>query len=312
MKLTYNIFIAFSYIFIFFLISCSDSSSSTNPNENSFIIQDQINNATSNATINIPSGTYHENIVIEGKTIHLKGESPTRTIIDGGNLGHVISYKPGTKQSIPGGSISGLTIKNSGSGETDCGISIVSGEVEIYSNILEDNNNGIGAHQGAKLNIYNNFIHNNAGIGIGSKQDSELTISNNIVINNSTGIGIEESSLAKLISYNTIYKNNVSGISLKTDNTSDNVINNNIITDNLSAGISVDNGLIVNDYNNVFNNKTDYKNCSKGQHGISVDAMFKDITNNNFHLNTNSTCLNASDNNSEIGAYGGTRPFSLF
>ena len=55
-------------------------------------IQDLIDNASDGDTINIPSVTYYENIIIN-KSISLVGENMDTTIIDGGNSGNVGNVK---------------------------------------------------------------------------------------------------------------------------------------------------------------------------------------------------------------------------
>jgi len=117
-------------------------------------IQDLIDNASDGDTINIPSGTYYENIVIN-KSISLIGEDKEKTIIDGGNNGTVIRI------SINKVTVSGFTIQNG-----DDGIGLYrSNRTSIIGNIISNNGDGIYLNGCSGNNIKYNIISNN-GDGI--------------------------------------------------------------------------------------------------------------------------------------------------
>jgi len=117
-------------------------------------IQDLIDNASAGDTINIPSGTYYENIVIN-KSINLVGEDKETTIIDGGGSGDVVEI---TTDWV---NISGFTIQNSGYTKYDEGIIILSKYNTIFDNNILNNSNGIYLFGYSNTIIKNNFLDNN-------------------------------------------------------------------------------------------------------------------------------------------------------
>ena len=84
-------------------------------------IQQAINNAANGSTIQVPSGTYYERILIN-KTINLVGENVPSTIIDGENGGTVVEI---TSDLV---TISSFTIRSSGYGWTRHGIYVYRAE----------------------------------------------------------------------------------------------------------------------------------------------------------------------------------------
>jgi len=116
-------------------------------------IQDLIDNASDGDTINIPSGIYYENIVID-KSISLIGEDKETTIIDGGSNVTVIRIVSNKV------TVSGFTIQNG-----DDGVELYrSNRNSIKGNtIISNKENGINI-MGSALNIIsgNNINSNNA------------------------------------------------------------------------------------------------------------------------------------------------------
>ena len=138
-------------------------------NNSSGYIQDLIDNASDGDTINIPSGIYYENIVID-KSINLIGEDKSTTIIDAGGKGSVIKVLANYTQ------ISGFTLQNSGRDEDKGGILSFTNYNEFFNNNII-NNKGTGVCLDSKsLNdkemesshnkIYMNNIENNGFEGI--------------------------------------------------------------------------------------------------------------------------------------------------
>ena len=127
-------------------------------------VQAAIDSANPGDTINVWSGTYNERVTIN-KSITLKGNGSTETIIDGQALGDAIQIK------APNVTISGFMIRNSS--ETDSGIFICGNSgYSVESCIIENNNlteNNIGLKiQNACNNIItqNTFLNNPIGISL--------------------------------------------------------------------------------------------------------------------------------------------------
>ena len=148
---------------------------------NYFIIQDAINAANHGDTIYVYSGTYFENIVID-KTINLVGEDKDTTIIDGSNMGDVITLA----SSSNGVNLTGFTIQNSGSGSYESGIDINSDYNTIAGNNIKNNEYGIALDLwGHNCKIFsNNFENNIYGILVYSVYPNNNTIYHNNFENN--------------------------------------------------------------------------------------------------------------------------------
>ena len=132
-------------------------------------------------TVNIYSGTYHENLVLE-KTLALVGEDSSTTIVDGGATGDVVLVNR------DGVTITGLTLRNAGfMGD---GIRVNSGGCTISSNIIQANG-GSGIHLASTgCDISRNVISANGGSGIvlESSASDNVISDNNITDNGSYGI----------------------------------------------------------------------------------------------------------------------------
>ena len=97
-------------------------------------IQAAIENATDGDTIRIWNGTYYENIVVN-KSVSLIGNSTHGTVIDGSGSGDVVVLAK------DGASISGVTIRNSGSG--GCGVKVLAGNCSISNCRIVENHYGL-------------------------------------------------------------------------------------------------------------------------------------------------------------------------
>jgi len=177
-------------------------------------IQQAINKANFGDSIEVYSGTYVENIVVNkminliGKDYELGGGSDTgKPIIDGGEVGTVI------QTTSDGITITGFKIQNSGN--YDCGLHLAS-----HYNTIEDNYI-IGNYYGMKLfpstgnQIRKNYIANNTGDGLWLSHSHENTIGNNTIIGNGMdGISANMSSLSNHIEYNKIAQNKGNGLEI--------------------------------------------------------------------------------------------------
>jgi len=186
-------------------------------------IQDAINHANIGDIIYVHEGIYYENVVVN-KSVTLFGENPDLTIIDGNGTGSVITI------SADNVTISGFTIRNSGTNIGDSGVCIglFSGSV-ITNNKIMNNSNGIGLFTANKNTISNNIISGNHE-GIFIQASIENKVFNNTISKNTNGLGLYFYSYNNLISGNTI-SNNSKGIVIF--NSVNNIIYHNNFVDNI-------------------------------------------------------------------------------
>ena len=171
------------------------------------------------------------------------------------------------------------------------------GSLLIYSSSHRNLIDGNTIYQSSRQGIYiwptcsdtivvNNTIYGNGWYGIEVSTDCHRTlIKNNRIYNNQHGILIGGSSTCSntTIESNTIHGNSDDGIFIITgENTA---IKNNIIVNNEKYGIEDEIGNTTSSYNNVWNNTNgNYSNVSAGAGDISVDPLFADPANEDFHL----------------------------
>ncbi len=142
-------------------------------------IQLAVDDADSGNTLEVGSGSYFENVVIDER-INLTGVNKDTTIIDGDGSGVVIKINTGWVN------VSGFTITN-GDVWPDAGIEL----------------NGV-----TYCHIYNNNVSDNNGYGIVIAVSNEYnTIENNTISNNYFGIDVWGSSFNNLIYHNNIFDN---------------------------------------------------------------------------------------------------------
>jgi len=228
-------------------------------------IQDLIDNASDGNTINIPSGTYYENIIID-KSINLIGEDKDTTIIDGERKGHVVQIKK------DGVTISGFTIQRSDSwGSQHSGL-----RIESDNNLIQNNNiirNGHGILLDGFTNsieIYNNIIRynniklNKVGITLSDGCSNNIIYKNNINNNSYHGIDIDNmggpAPCNNIISNNNInYNGNSEGVGtgIYTHRAGPNqIVHNNIKYNAYGLHLFLTNGLKIK-YNNIIGNDID-------------------------------------------------------
>ena len=230
-------------------------------------IQDAINATESGDTVYVYGGEYNENIVIN-KAINLRGDNKDTTVIDGSKSGAVISIY------AEDASVSGFTIRNSGSNYYEAGICINSNHNTISeNNICFNNHDGIWLYRSSNNVIRNNNITNNSESGVAFLPSSNYNnIINNIITSNSGGIWLSDSSNNN-INQNTITKN---GVGISFGDSSNNTISANTIADNYDSGIWHSGS----SENNVFSGNN-IKNS--GRYGISMSISSKaTITGNTF------------------------------
>ncbi len=121
-------------------------------------IQEAINAANSGDTIFVHSGTYYENVIVN-KTVSLVGENKLDTIVDGKNVGTVVTVIANNVN------VTGVTVRN-GWGEWQSGIALNFVEnCNIFENIIADNELGIALGYTNNSRILDNYVtHNEGGI----------------------------------------------------------------------------------------------------------------------------------------------------
>jgi nitrous oxidase accessory protein len=204
-------------------------------------IQEAIDNSTNGDTVFVYNGTYNENIDTKIKKITLLGEDRIITIITGSATNPVV--KIGTSDTT----ISGFTLIGTPTGTI---LQVVSlGEnVLITNNIIKDGANGI----------------------ILAMTTSQVTITDNIIIDNAF-IGIQiQTSTYNVISDNRIENNGAQGIELSLGS-SHNSITANVLIDNAEEAVLI-NGLTSTENtisgNNITNNKIGVRFSSAGSNKI--------------------------------------------
>jgi len=182
-------------------------------------IQQAINDAENGSTILVPSGVYHERIVIN-KTLSLIGENVSTTIIDGSNAGTVVTIVADNV------TIAGFTVRYSGWGWTNNGIYVhfadrceirdnylfvnchnirlnYSRESRVEGNVIDGNGYGIRLLHSENCAAIGNSVSNCIG-GVHLEYATNCTVAKNNLTRNSQGIR-----LYSPCTYNRIYENTV-------------------------------------------------------------------------------------------------------
>ena len=137
-----------------------------------------------------------------------------------------------------------------------------------------------GGDAGFPIRIENSIIANNAGMAIalsGSHEEPSQII-NNVIYNNSGGINVSSPAL----------------------------ILNNIISGNSGIGIISGNSSPEISFNNMWDNQGgNYQGCLPGIGDISLDPLFVDPDNGDYHLQQNSPSRGVGKDGVDMGAYPG-------
>ncbi|UCD13652.1 MAG: right-handed parallel beta-helix repeat-containing protein [Thermoplasmatales archaeon] len=191
-------------------------------------IQYAIDNASDGDTVFVYNGTYVENVVVD-KSINLKGEDRSSTIIDSRRSGKNIVVENAHNVVI-----SGFTLQNATFSLVlwdTCKYSL------IYDNVIRNNAyNGITLYCSHCI-IRSNIIKNNGQSGISCSNPTygyRNEISQNIICNNE-GDGIHLCSDGNNITENMITENNQSGIWLWKTSSNNSIYHNNIINNKQNA-----------------------------------------------------------------------------
>ena len=253
-------------------------------NINYFYIQNAIDGANDGDIIVVGKGKHFETINFSGKKITLMSTDPNNwhvvadTVINGNNGTNVVIFNSSEDANSI---LSGLTIKN---GVTN-GIYCFRTSPVITNCIIDDGGKyGIYSNAGGSTKIKNNIIKNNT-CGI-MCSDTSPNITNNLIHHNTKAISMDTSSAT--ITNNTIVNNTTHGIH-NTKNSSP-TITNCIIWNNGDdlSGLSATYSCI--------------KNGGSGKGNISSDPYFVDTANDDYHILSNSPCIDVGDSS---GSYTG-------
>jgi parallel beta-helix repeat protein len=153
-------------------------------------IQKAINAANFGDVIRVSAGIYNENLLVN-KTVSIIGENASTTVIDGGNVGNVITILS------PNVVIDGFTLQN---GKSEVypywGISIyMCNSATIKNNVLRNNYYGVQLTRSNKSRIFNNLILNNsyAGIYIHDNASNNVFFENDVQNNSVYGLWSQNS-----------------------------------------------------------------------------------------------------------------------
>jgi len=195
-------------------------------------IQEAIYAANSSDTIEVASGTYSENLIIN-KSITLSGAGKSSTYITGNANDQSTIFINDTENVI----ITGFTISNEpGKDASHFGIKIFySSNCEINNNIITETQDGIYLKRSSNNDITSNIIENNNanGISLTTYSDSNEFIENTINNNGLNGIKLIYSS-SNIFHDNELISNDV-GIDLHQ------LSNSNIFYDNSFSDNKVNN-----------------------------------------------------------------------
>ncbi|VVB91260.1 Cell surface glycoprotein [uncultured archaeon] len=173
-------------------------------------IQDAIDNANAGDTIEVQSGTYHENVNVTKQLIMMGVDTGGgMPVVSAGGSGSAI------KLAADGITLKGFIATGAGNVRGNAGISISSSNNEVSENIVM-NNNRIGMLLTGSNNIVSNSTISGNVFGIILASPNNIVTSNDINNNNDTGLLINPA-------------NNNSGYS--------NTINNNRFNNTNNAGI---------------------------------------------------------------------------
>jgi parallel beta-helix repeat protein len=115
-----------------------------------------VGNASQGDTIIVKNGVYHESLVID-KQLSLEGENKASTVIDGNGVGTVVFVNSDNV------TLSGFTIRNSGTNFTDSGLYVNSSKgIELYGNTVTGNNVGVYLAESPKSLLRNNSLTGNS------------------------------------------------------------------------------------------------------------------------------------------------------
>jgi hypothetical protein len=174
-------------------------------------IQAMVDEASSGGVVEVPGGTYAENIIIKDKSLTLKPKEGEEVTING----HI-------EVAADGVTIEGFNIRKT---QDKPAIILKGSNINIKDNTIDGGDNqgtgvnrsGIRVTTGTSANITGNYIVGNTGNGIwvNLSDNDSLTVENNTIIGNRTGINFDSAGEATVTLNGNEFKNNTAhGISI--------------------------------------------------------------------------------------------------
>lgn len=258
-----------------------------NPTENTIsvpedysTIQEALDNANEDATIHVRPGVYYENLNWPNTSgLHLIGNGPDSTIIDGNQMGRVITVDD---DDSPPAEISGFKITNGYVPNYQKGGGI---ELEMVGNILFSN-----------LQVVNNDAYNGGGIYIEGIETlwndqvqitlDQVEITNNHARNSGGGFLTSGNFVSILFRSVTVANNTAesSGGGIATSIGNYGVILNSIIWNNTPDNIDA---MVFPYYSNIENGYDHFESVEI----INMDPLF--VSDSDFSLQAGSPCIDA-------------------
>lgn len=190
-------------------------------------IQDAIDASTDGDIVCVGSGTYTENLSIDGIDLSLVSlDGAASTIIDGGAVTHVVTIEGGSSASVEGFTIQngnnwlggGLYIDGANPTIKHCvmtdnlpyGIAVYNYAAPVFENVLSVGNDyrGVFATNYSNPEFVNSVIAGNIHDGVGIYTGTTVYLTNTIIANNGDyGIGVGSASGVSVTGYCDVYGN---------------------------------------------------------------------------------------------------------
>ncbi|UCF07629.1 MAG: right-handed parallel beta-helix repeat-containing protein [Thermoplasmata archaeon] len=192
-------------------------------------------------TVEVASGTYHENVVVN-KSINLTGEDRDTTIIDAGGSGNVVRI------STDGVNISGFTVTGCGMDWENAGIRLdgVQHCAVFDNNVSSNNRRGIQIEYSSENSITDNLISSNLYYGIYLDNSHSNTLAGNTFSDSGECLYLSSSPNNNIL--NNDISNSTDGINVF--NSDGNNITGNNVFYNLDDGIVI----VLSSMNNLTGN----------------------------------------------------------
>ena len=191
--------------------------------------------------------------------------------------------------------------QNTISSNTKSGIFCVASTVEIEQNVVEANQayGGINCEENCQGFIAGNLIKGNVEGGLNFQTDisNAFVVRNNIITENShtnNGSAVYCVSRASPTVVNNTLVGNIGGCAaVVSEGNAHPIIKNNLVVNTIAGqggGLGIiahpeDDASVILSYNNVWNNEGgDYEGCTPGTGDISVQPLFADAANADYHL----------------------------